>query len=151
MCLSVLGVACCRDVRVRTNSTCFRLHIPSTFPFLRDFLFACHQVLFLRRLWVVHFLLGNVTRVHLHFKCPPGYLQAIGITMYVIASHLEFNYTALVVRCGLLVCVSQGSLNVWGLSFAQLHFTIYVITSCLSFSCWVTFMLAAPTSISVSG
>ena len=76
---------------------------------------------------MVHFLLVNVPKVHLRLECPPGLLQMIGITMYVIDSKLVFNYTTSV--------VCRYALNVWDLFFAQLHLTIYVIGYYLSLSC----------------
>ena len=51
---------------------------------------------------------------------------------------------------GILVCVTQGSLNVWDLSFFQAHFTICGITSYLSLSYCITFTLSAPIFISMS-
>ena len=59
-----------------------------TFPFFRDFLLACHQVLVLRSLWVLHFLLGSIPRVQLRLESPPVLLQTLGITVYGIVSHL---------------------------------------------------------------
>ena len=44
---SVLGVACCREARKRTNSTCIQLHNTSTLRPFGGLLFACHQVLVL--------------------------------------------------------------------------------------------------------
>ena len=46
--------------------------------------------------------------------------------------------------------MSQVLLDVWDLSFAQLHLTIYVIASNLSLSYCVTLMLDIPTYISVT-
>ena len=88
----MLGVACCRYVRGLSNHTCVQLLFPFNLPFFRDFVFAFHQVLFLRILLVLHFLLDNVPRFHLRLQCPLGSFQTICSTMYVIASHLKFNY-----------------------------------------------------------
>ena len=48
------------------------------------------------------------------------YFLFLGSAIYVIASHLEFNYTNLVVRrLGGLVSMSQVSLDVWDLYLAH--------------------------------
>ena len=87
-CLSVLGVAWYRYIRGRTNYVQFQLCITSTLPFLRYFVFACHQVIVLPSLLVKHFLLGNVPRVHLCLQCSQYLFQNIGITVYTLTSHL---------------------------------------------------------------
>ena len=52
---------------------------------------------------------------------------------------------------GVFVRTSQGSLNFCDLSFTQLHLTIYVIAYYLILSYCVTFTLAIPKSLSMSG
>ena len=39
----MLGVACDRDDRRRKNYACVKLRIPSTLPFLREFVLNCHH------------------------------------------------------------------------------------------------------------
>ena len=66
---------------------------------------------------------------------------------------LRNNYTNSVVRRSrLLVCTSQGSLDVWDIYYAHSYFTTtYVTYSNLSLSCCVTCNLVIPTLLSVSG
>ena len=42
-CLSVLGVASFKDIKVRMIFACIQLRITSTLPFLRGFMFRFHQ------------------------------------------------------------------------------------------------------------
>ena len=161
----MLGVACCRDVRQCMNSTYIQLRIHYTLQPLGGLVFVCHQVLV---------LLFQEGVFHLRLKCQQGLpdrsvwyvylytvscqncaklLQLLGSTMQVIASRLEFNYpTLLVHRLRILFCASQGSLDVWYLSLAHLKLkTTYVIDSYLKLSHCVTYTLALPTYLYMSG
>ena len=74
-CLSLLGISCCRGVRGCTNSTFVHLHIPSTIRFLGGLVFACHRVLVLFSLGVVH------------LPIPPSYLEVCPRFTCILSIH----------------------------------------------------------------